>query len=204
MRRSAILAFLVAFSFALPACAASDKKAPVHKITQSPSYVMIDPIYTTIMDGDKIVGMLMIGIGLDIPNAKLRADVNQAMPVLRDVYVRNLMEFTATSVRPWRSPAARYRSRAAPQRRANSPRPGCHAPHEIKREARLLRTYEDALLGARSRRGRGCVLRQRIQKRQYRRRRGRGRGALRLSGGFESLDGRTELACRYAAAVLRI
>ncbi|MBU6298024.1 MAG: hypothetical protein KGJ79_00945 [Alphaproteobacteria bacterium] len=104
MRRSAILAFFVAFSLALPASAASDKKSPVHKITQSPSYVMIDPIYTTIMDGDKIVGLLMIGIGLDIPNANLRAQADHAMPVLRDVYVRNLMEFTATSVRPWRQP----------------------------------------------------------------------------------------------------
>jgi flagellar basal body-associated protein FliL len=104
MRHSAILAVLVVFALALPAYAADSKKSPVHKITQSPSYVMIDPIYTTIMDRDKITGLLMIGIGLDIPNPELRAQVDKAMPVLRDIYVRNLMEFTATSVRPWQQP----------------------------------------------------------------------------------------------------
>jgi hypothetical protein len=65
---------------------------------------MIDPIYTTIMDGDKTDGLLMVGIGLDVPDAELRAQTEQAMPVLRDVYVRSLMAFSATSVRPWRQP----------------------------------------------------------------------------------------------------
>ena len=104
MRSNAVLAVLVAFALALPAAAADKKKTAVHKITQSVSYLMIDPIYTTIMDGNKIVGLLMIGIGLDVPNADLRAQTEQSMPVLRDVYVRSLMAFTATSVRPWRQP----------------------------------------------------------------------------------------------------
>ena len=43
--------------------------------------------------------MLMIGIGLDVPDEKLHAEVDRAMPVLRDAYVRNLMAFTATTVR---------------------------------------------------------------------------------------------------------
>jgi len=104
MRRCALLVFLVAFVLAVPAVAGSSKMTPVHKITQSDSYLMIDPIYTTVMDGDKIVGLLMIGIGLDVPNAGLRDKTQTAMPVLRDVYVRSLMAFTATSVRPWRQP----------------------------------------------------------------------------------------------------
>lgn len=105
MRRSVLLAVLAAFVLAVPAGAGSSSKAtPVHKITQSASYLMIDPIYTTIMDGNKIVGLLMIGIGLDVPNTELRAQAEQALPVLRDVYVRSLMAFTATSVRPWRQP----------------------------------------------------------------------------------------------------
>ena len=110
MRRSALLAFLVALTLALPATAAGsadkkdDKKTAVHKITQSASYLMIDPIYTTIMDGNKPQGLLMIGIGLDVPNSALRAQAEHALPVLRDVYVRNLLAFTATSVRAWRQP----------------------------------------------------------------------------------------------------
>ena len=104
MRSNAILAVLVAFALALPAAAADKKKTAVHKITQSVSYLMIDPIYTSIMDGNKIVGLLMIGIGLDVPDADLRAQTELAMPVLRDVYVRSLMAYTATSVRPWHQP----------------------------------------------------------------------------------------------------
>ncbi len=105
MRRSILLACLAALLLAVPAGAASKgKKAAVHKITQSASYLMIDPIYTTIMDGNKIVGLMMVGIGLDVPNADLRAETERTMPVLRDVYVRSLMAFTATSVRPWRQP----------------------------------------------------------------------------------------------------
>ncbi len=104
MRRYAILAFLAAFALPLPAAAASSKQNAVHKITQSASYLMIDPIYTTIMDGNKTDGLLMIGIGLDVPNAGLRAQTEQAMPVLRDAYVRSLLAFTATSVRPWSQP----------------------------------------------------------------------------------------------------
>jgi len=80
------------------------KKPAVHKITQSESYLMIDPIYTSIFDGNQPLGLLMIGIGLDVPNAKLRERVDRDMPQLRDGYVRNLMSFTATSVRSWRQP----------------------------------------------------------------------------------------------------
>ncbi len=79
-------------------------KAPKHKVTQSASYIEVDPIYATILDADKPVGLLMIGVGLDIPDAKLRGEAVHAMPVLRDALVRNLMNFSTTSVRTWKQP----------------------------------------------------------------------------------------------------
>ena len=79
-------------------------KAPKHKVTQSPSYVEVDPMYAAILDADKPVGMLMIGVGLDIPDARLRGEAQHAMPVLRDAFVRNLISFSATSVRSWKQP----------------------------------------------------------------------------------------------------
>jgi flagellar basal body-associated protein FliL len=82
----------------------ADKKGSKHKVTQSESYMMIDPIYATIVSGDRPVGMLMIGIGIDVPNEKLRAEADHAMPVLRDAYVRNMMAFAATQVRTFRQP----------------------------------------------------------------------------------------------------
>ena len=75
------------------------KKAPEHKTTQSESYIMVDPIYTTIVADNHAAGMLMVGAGLDVPNAILREEVTRSLPVLRDAYIRNLMTFTANVVR---------------------------------------------------------------------------------------------------------
>ena len=75
------------------------QKAPEHKITQSKSYLSLDPIYTTIVDDNRAQGMLMIGVGLDVPDPALRAVADRSMPVLRDAYVRNLMAYTVNSVR---------------------------------------------------------------------------------------------------------
>jgi flagellar basal body-associated protein FliL len=75
------------------------QKAPEHKTTQSKSYIEIEPIYTTIVADNHAAGMLMIGAGLDVPDDKLREDVNRSLPVLRDAYIRNLMTFTANVVR---------------------------------------------------------------------------------------------------------
>ena len=64
----------------------------------------IDPIYTAILADDRPVGMLMIGVGLDVPDAKLRAEALHALPVIRDAFVRNLFNFSTTAVRSWAQP----------------------------------------------------------------------------------------------------
>jgi flagellar basal body-associated protein FliL len=75
-----------------------------HKTTQSESYIGIDPIYATILDGTRPRGLLMVEIGLDVPDSKLRERINQNLPALRDAYVRNLLTYAATAVRPTRQP----------------------------------------------------------------------------------------------------
>jgi len=101
MRRATpILALLLAA--ALPAVAADKpkkQKAPEHKATQSKSFVDIDPLYTTIVLDNHAAGMLMIRVGLDVPDDALHEEIDRSMPVLRDAYVRNLMTFTANNVR---------------------------------------------------------------------------------------------------------
>jgi flagellar basal body-associated protein FliL len=82
-----------------PARADDDQKAAKHKITQAKSYLMVEPLYTTILADDRPVGLLMIGVGIDVPDEKLRGEAEHAMPVLRDAYLRNLMAFAATQVR---------------------------------------------------------------------------------------------------------
>lgn len=122
MRRTLLpLAFLVAAAVAVPAPAVAaesgaaseksgekakkdDKKEAAHKITQSESYLGMEPLYSSILEGNRPLGLLMVGIGLDIPDKELRDRVERDMPQLRDAYVRSLMAFTATNVRSWRQP----------------------------------------------------------------------------------------------------
>jgi flagellar basal body-associated protein FliL len=101
--RSPILPF--AFSAALLSAAHADEsKAPTHKITQSKSFVMIEPLYSTVYDAGRPAGMLMVAIGLDIPDETLRTQADSGMPLLRDYYLRNLSSFAATAVRPGEQP----------------------------------------------------------------------------------------------------
>ena len=75
-----------------------------HKTTQSESYVIIEPLYASILDGARSHGLLLVELGLDVPDEKLRDRVNQSLPNLRDAYVRSLLIYAATSVRAWRQP----------------------------------------------------------------------------------------------------
>jgi flagellar basal body-associated protein FliL len=83
---------------------AAQADPPAHKVTQSESYIMLEPMYATVTDAGKPSGLLMVAIGLDIPDAWLRGQAEHAMPLLRDDYVRSLMSYTAAVVRPTRQP----------------------------------------------------------------------------------------------------
>lgn len=93
------LCFLCAAGTAALGDDAANAKKPEHKITQSQSYLSIDPIYATMVEDDRPIGMLMVGIGLDVKDQALRDVATRSLPILRDAYVRNLMAFAATSVR---------------------------------------------------------------------------------------------------------
>jgi len=106
MRSVQLIAATILVSLFLSGAALGDddQKAPVHKVTQSQSYMMIDPLYATIIDDDRPVGLLMVTIGIDVPDSGLRGQADHDMPVLRDAYMRSLMAFTATAVRPSEQP----------------------------------------------------------------------------------------------------
>ena len=74
------------------------------KVTQSESYIQIDPMYASILVGDKPTGMLLIEISMDVPDPQLRQRVNEYMPLLRDAFVRSLSVYAANAVRTWRQP----------------------------------------------------------------------------------------------------
>jgi flagellar basal body-associated protein FliL len=98
-------AALLCLSAGRAASAAEGNNQPAqHKTTQSESYITLEPIYATILDGTRPRGLLMVEIGLDVPDSKLRERVNQNLLALRDAYVRNLLTYAATAVRPTRQP----------------------------------------------------------------------------------------------------
>jgi flagellar basal body-associated protein FliL len=94
-----LLAALAAGSAGAAEKGEAKQKAPEHKLTQSESWVELDDFYTTIVGERRATGMLMVRVGLDIPNAGMRENAERAMPVLRDAYLRSLMAYTATNVR---------------------------------------------------------------------------------------------------------
>ena len=98
------LTFLCLAATAAPALADGAPTMAVHKMTQSESYIMLEPFYATIMDADHPAGLLLVAIGLDIPDPKLRAVADGAMPLLRDAYVRSLMSFTWSHVKATEQP----------------------------------------------------------------------------------------------------
>jgi hypothetical protein len=103
--RAATLAFALC-AVGAGSAQASEAPAPAQrKTTQSESFVAIDPMYATILEGSKPRGLLMIELGLDVPDAAMRAQVSHALPTLRDAYVRSLMAYGATAVRAWRQPS---------------------------------------------------------------------------------------------------
>lgn len=95
------LAALLSLPFARTAKAA--QMAP-HRITQLESYMALEPMYATILDGGRPIGLLLVAIGLNVPDAALRAKAKRALPLLRDAYVRNLIAFAAVAVRPSKQP----------------------------------------------------------------------------------------------------
>jgi flagellar basal body-associated protein FliL len=103
MMRAPLIALVFVALTGLPGQAAEHgekaQKAPEHKTTQSKSYIMVDPIYTTIVADNRAAGMLMVGAGIDVPDEHMRDVVTRSLPVLRDAYIRNLMAFTANVVR---------------------------------------------------------------------------------------------------------
>lgn len=104
------LALLCLAALAIPLFSGStalgaDSNAPAQrKTTQSESYIQIEPMYASILDGIRPRGLLLVELGLDVPDAKLRDRVTQNLPALRDAYVRSLLTYAATAVRPWRQP----------------------------------------------------------------------------------------------------
>ena len=102
MRLILAAALLLLPGLAGPVLAAEEdekKKAAEHKVTQSESWVEVQDFYTTIVGDGRATGMLMVRVGLDVPEARMRENVNRSMPVLRDAYLRSLMAYTATYVR---------------------------------------------------------------------------------------------------------
>lgn len=112
MRLARSIAFALAASFALPsvALASEDAHAPEaaapqkRRITTLESYLMLDPITSTVVTSNRVRGLLVVEIGVDVPDDALRARAEETAPRLIDAYVRALTNLGATAIRPDRAP----------------------------------------------------------------------------------------------------
>lgn len=106
MRRNTrcLLGFAALFLAAGLAMAPQPLRAAERKTTQSESYIAFEPIYASIIDGVRPRGLLLVEMGLDVPDLKMRDQVTLALPLLRDAYVRAMLSYAATAVRPYRQP----------------------------------------------------------------------------------------------------
>jgi flagellar basal body-associated protein FliL len=105
--RHAVLCLATAISlvWGSRAALAAEANAPAQrKTTQSESYIPIEPMYASILEGIRPRGLLLIELGLDVPDGKLRERITQNLPALRDAYLRALLTYAATAVRPSRQP----------------------------------------------------------------------------------------------------
>ena len=101
----AVAAFAAGFLLSASLAQAAENAQPAQlKTTQSESYIPVEPMYASILDGVRPRGLLLVEVGLDVPDVDLRGQVNQALPVLRDAYVRSLLIYAANAVRPYRQP----------------------------------------------------------------------------------------------------
>ena len=101
----AVAAFAAGFLLSASLAQAAENAQPAQrKTTQSESYIPVEPMYASILDGVRPRGLLLVEVGLDVPDVDLRGLVNQALPVLRDAYVRSLLIYAANAVRPYRQP----------------------------------------------------------------------------------------------------
>jgi hypothetical protein len=101
----AIVVVTFALSAGAPAWAADPPTPAARRTTNSESYVAVEPMYATIIDGVKPRGLLIVELGLDVPDTDLRGRVTRALPVLRDAYVRGLLAYASTAVRVYRQPS---------------------------------------------------------------------------------------------------
>jgi flagellar basal body-associated protein FliL len=84
---------------------AAPAEAPERKTTHAQSFISLEPIYSSVMEGGRPRGLLMVEFGLDVPDAAMRAQIVHSLPLLRDAYVRGLLVYAATAVRLWRQPS---------------------------------------------------------------------------------------------------
>lgn len=92
MRRRDLLS-VIGLTLALPATAAlaEEKK----KKSGGESYLPIDTLTGTTQKGAGRRGVLMVDVGLDVPDPRLRQFAEQSMPRLRAAYVQIVLTYAA-------------------------------------------------------------------------------------------------------------
>ncbi|TGY88856.1 Tat pathway signal protein [Marinicauda algicola] len=68
-------------------------------ITHVESYVSLEPILAAVQADMRLRGVMHIELGLDVPDARLRREVEAAMPYLRNAYNSTIAVYTGVHYR---------------------------------------------------------------------------------------------------------
>jgi len=107
-RRALGLAVLASLWTAPARAAGGSSKAPASqqnkRLTSSKDYVQLSTVVAPIAARYRFDGILVVDLGLDVPDAKLRALAELSKPRLQDALRAALSDYTHTMYRPGRVP----------------------------------------------------------------------------------------------------
>ena len=105
MTRLFALLALTGALLSAPALAGAPAPAPEPEsrggraITHVDSYVALEPILAAVQADMRLRGVIHIEFGLDVPDARLRREVEAAMPYLRNAYNSTIAVYTGVHYR---------------------------------------------------------------------------------------------------------
>ncbi len=104
-----LFVFSTAPAMAAPSAGSEDKKTKID--SARPNYVEFPQMMSSVLDGYRVQGMVVLGFGLEIEDKELREKTRKLLPRLQDKYTRELNRYAGTLYRPGELPDAQLISK---------------------------------------------------------------------------------------------
>ncbi len=92
-----VFIFCTAPAMAAPSSGSEDKESKID--SARPNYIEFPQMMSTVLDGYRVQGMVVLGFGLEIEDKELREKTRKLLPRLQDKYTRELNRYAGTLYR---------------------------------------------------------------------------------------------------------